>query len=85
MSIESVARSGAKAAVSVVVATLILGSWGVRGAEPDSPLSRINAENVGKLALAWYADYGVLYIPTAWNKVKAYDARTGQQLWAFQS
>ncbi len=30
MSIESVARSGAKAAVSVVVATLILGSWGVR-------------------------------------------------------
>ncbi|HEV7714376.1 MAG TPA: PQQ-dependent dehydrogenase, methanol/ethanol family, partial [Steroidobacteraceae bacterium] len=57
----------------------------------------INADNVGKLGLAWFADFdtnrgqeatplaidGVLYVSTAWSKVKAYDARTGTLLWAF--
>ncbi len=50
-----------------------------------------------KLGLAWFADYdtnrgqeatplfidGVLYVSTAWSKVKAYDARTGKLLWAY--
>ncbi len=57
-----------------------------------SPLAQINADNVGQLGLAWYADYdsnrgqeatplaidGVLYVSTAWSRVKAYDARTGK-------
>jgi alcohol dehydrogenase (cytochrome c)/quinohemoprotein ethanol dehydrogenase len=62
-----------------------------------SPLDTINRENVGELGLAWFADLdtargqeatplmidGVLYISTAWSMVKAYDARTGQLLWAY--
>jgi len=62
-----------------------------------SPLTQINTDNVKKLGLAWYADFdtnrgqeatplfidGALYLSTAWSKVKAYDARTGKLLWAF--
>ena len=62
-----------------------------------SPLDKINVENVGDLKLAWYADLdtargqeatplvidGKMYITTAWSKVKAYDAVTGEELWAY--
>ncbi|MEO6187064.1 MAG: PQQ-dependent dehydrogenase, methanol/ethanol family [Steroidobacteraceae bacterium] len=62
-----------------------------------SQLDQINTANVGKLGLAWFADQdtnrgqeatpimvdGVLYITTAWSKVRAYDAKSGKQLWAF--
>jgi alcohol dehydrogenase (cytochrome c)/quinohemoprotein ethanol dehydrogenase len=62
-----------------------------------SPLTQIDTGNVAKLNLAWFADFdtnrgqeatplvidGVIYVSTAWSKVKAYDARTGHQLWAF--
>jgi len=62
-----------------------------------SPLERITADNVKQLGLAWYADLdtnrgqegtplaidGVLYVSTAWSKVKAYDAKTGQLLWSY--
>jgi quinohemoprotein ethanol dehydrogenase len=62
-----------------------------------SPLTQINTRNVSKLGLAWFADFdtnrsqegtpleidGVLYLSTAWSKVKAYDARTGRLLWAY--
>jgi quinohemoprotein ethanol dehydrogenase len=62
-----------------------------------SPLTQINTENVSRLGLAWFADFdtnrgqeatplaidGVLYVSTAWSKVKAYDARTGRLLWAY--
>jgi glucose dehydrogenase len=62
-----------------------------------SPLDRINKDNVGTLGLTWFADLdtnrgqeatplvvdGVLYTTTAWSKVKAYDAKTGKALWAF--
>jgi quinohemoprotein ethanol dehydrogenase len=62
-----------------------------------SPLQQINTTNVTKLGLAWFADFdtnrgqeatplaidGVLYVSTAWSKVKAYDARTGKLLWAY--
>ena len=51
-----------------------------------SPLAEINTQNVARLGLAWYADFdsnrgqeatplaidGVLYVSTAWSKVKAY-------------
>ena len=62
-----------------------------------SPLDRINTENVGELGLAWYADLdtqrgqeatplmvdGVLYVSTAWSKVKAFDAVSGAPLWSY--
>jgi len=62
-----------------------------------SPLARINTENVSRLGLAWFADFdtnrgqestalaidGALYVSTAWSKVKAFDARTGRLLWAY--
>ena len=62
-----------------------------------SPLDRINTSNVQRLKLAWYADLdtargqeatplvieGRIYLTTAWSMVKAYDARTGRLLWAF--
>lgn len=62
-----------------------------------SPLKQINTESVSGLGLAWYADFdsnrgqeatplvidGVIYLSTAWSKVKAYDARTGRLLWAY--
>jgi PQQ-dependent dehydrogenase (methanol/ethanol family) len=62
-----------------------------------SPLDQIDTENVGELGLAWFVDLdtnrgqeatpivvdGVLYVSTAWSKVKAYDAVTGEELWAY--
>ena len=62
-----------------------------------SPLDAINADTVGDLGLAWYADMdtargqeatplvidGKLYVTTAWSKVFAYDAATGEPLWSF--
>ncbi len=62
-----------------------------------SPLTQVNTDTVGKLGLAWFADLdsnrgqegtpleidGVLYISTAWSKVKAYEARTGRVIWQF--
>src|SRR5688572_5719893 len=62
-----------------------------------SPLKQINTQNIGQLGLAWFADLdtnrgqeatpivvdGVIYVSTAWSKVKAYDAKTGKALWAF--
>ena len=58
---------------------------------------RINDKNARKLGLAWFADLdtnraqeatplivdGVMYISTAWSLVKAYDARSGKLLWAY--
>jgi alcohol dehydrogenase (cytochrome c)/quinohemoprotein ethanol dehydrogenase len=62
-----------------------------------SPLSAINADNVGRLGLAWSYDLdtrrgeeatpivvdGVLYTSTAWSKVLAFDAASGRLLWQF--
>ena len=62
-----------------------------------SPLDKINAENVKNLGLAWYYDLdtdrgqeatpvvvdGIVYITTAWSMVKAFDAKTGKLLWAY--
>jgi quinohemoprotein ethanol dehydrogenase len=62
-----------------------------------SPLGGINDKNAQKLGLAWFADLdtnraqeatplivdGVMYISTAWSLVKAYEARSGKLLWAY--
>ena len=62
-----------------------------------SPLDQISTENVEELGLAWFADMdsargqeatplvmdGRLYVTTAWSKVKAYDAATGEPLWDY--
>ena len=62
-----------------------------------SPLDKITDANAGKLGLAWYYDLdtsrgqeatpivvdGVMYVSTAWSKVKALDARSGALLWAY--
>ena len=62
-----------------------------------SPLKQINVDTVANLELAWYADLdtnrgqeatpivvdGVLYSTSAWSKVQAVDAKTGQMLWQY--
>jgi quinohemoprotein ethanol dehydrogenase len=62
-----------------------------------SPLKRINDQNVGQLGLAWYLDLdirrgqeatpivvdGVMYFSTAWSKVFAVNAATGEKLWSY--
>jgi quinohemoprotein ethanol dehydrogenase len=62
-----------------------------------SPLDQVNAGNVQKLGLAWYAEFdtdrgqeatplmvdGVLYTTTAWSKVFAFDAKSGKLLWKY--
>lgn len=62
-----------------------------------SPLDAINTDTVGGLGLAWHADMdtargqeatplvidGKLYLTTAWSKVKAFDAATGEKLWEY--
>jgi len=73
-------------------------SWGRTYTEQRfSPLKQINADNVRKLGLAWYADLntfrgveatplaidGVLYNTSAWNITSAYDGVTGKLLWRY--
>ena len=67
------------------------------GEQRFSPLTQVDAASVGKLGLAWFADLdtargqeatplmhdGVLYVTTAWSKVYAYDAATGQLKWSY--
>jgi len=63
-----------------------------------SPLTQIDAANVGRLGLAWEASLestdfgveatplvagGVLYVTSTWSRVYAFDAATGRRLWAF--
>jgi len=62
-----------------------------------SPLKQISDQNVGQLALAWYVDLetrrgqeatpivvdGVMYFTTAWSKVYAVKAASGERLWSY--
>ena len=62
-----------------------------------SPLTQITTANVNQLGLAFAAELdtrrgqeatpimvdGVLYVSTAWSKVKAFSATSGEQLWAY--
>jgi alcohol dehydrogenase (cytochrome c)/quinohemoprotein ethanol dehydrogenase len=76
-------------------------SWLAYGRSYDeqrfSPLDQINADNVGRLGLAWFGDLdttrgqegtplvidGRIYITTAWSKVKAYDGASGRLIWEY--
>ena len=77
------------------------GEWLADGrtysAQRYSPLTQIDASNVSRLGLAWYADLdtyrgveatpiyadGVLYNIAPFNITTAYDAKTGEVLWSF--
>ena len=77
------------------------GNWMTHGRtyreERFSPLTEINAGNVGRLGLAWFYDLdtnrgqeatpivvdGSMFVSTAWSKVKALDAATGELEWAY--
>lgn len=62
-----------------------------------SPLKQINDQSVPQLGLAWHFDLdtrrgqeatplvvdGVMYFTSAWNKVYAVNAATGEKLWSF--
>ncbi len=62
-----------------------------------SPLKEINDRTVGQLGLAWYVDLdtrrgqeatpimvdGVMYFSTAWSKVFAVNAASGERLWSY--
>ena len=62
-----------------------------------SPLTQVDAKNVKRLGLAWYADLntyrgvdatplvvdGVLYNVSAWDIATAYDATNGKVLWTY--
>ena len=62
-----------------------------------SPLDQINDENVSQLGLAWHFDLdtkrgqqaspivvdGTMYTTSAWSKVQALDAKTGELKWQF--
>ena len=62
-----------------------------------SRLAQVTKDNVSKLGLAWSFEFdsnrgqeatplvvdGVMYVSTAWSRVFALDARTGQELWRF--
>jgi quinohemoprotein ethanol dehydrogenase len=67
------------------------------GEQRFSPLAQVNAGNVNRLGIAWFADLpdargqestpvvvdGVLYITGPWSKVFAFDAVSGKPLWAY--
>lgn len=63
-----------------------------------SPMTQINPDNIGKLALAWSYELGpgggnqtatplysngILYTVTNWSIVAAVDAKTGKELWRY--
>lgn len=62
-----------------------------------SPLDQINKSNINELSLAWHYDLdtnrgqeatpiivdGVMYTSSAWSKVQAFDAKTGDLLWQY--
>ncbi len=67
------------------------------GEQRFSPLDQINDETVSDLGLAWTYDVGsrrgqeatplvadgVMYLTSAWSRVHALDARTGEELWSY--
>jgi len=74
------------------------GPGGTYGEQHFSPLTQINAEDISRLALAWFIDLppgntvsapleiaGALYFVTGWGIVHAVDVKTGRQLWQYDA
>ncbi|MGH8219341.1 MAG: PQQ-dependent dehydrogenase, methanol/ethanol family [Steroidobacteraceae bacterium] len=78
------------------------GQWMMYGRDYNeqrfSPLTQINADDVSRLGLAWYADLserggsyettpvvvdGEIFVTSPWSKVYAFDATTGKRLWKY--
>ena len=99
-------KSSTTSGVGVVDAALLTtggdgSDWAMTGfnytEDRFSPLTQINAGNVGGLGLAWYADMpdargqeatpividGKLFVTGPWSKVFAFDAVSGKPLWQF--
>ena len=67
------------------------------GEQRFSPLEQVNAGNVRELGLDWFFDIpgdrgieatplvidGVMYVTGSWSTVFALDAKTGEQIWAY--
>ncbi len=98
---QKAAAPGNVSAERLIAADKEPGQWLSPGRTYDeqrhSPLAKITEANVGKLGVAWFAEFdtdrgqsatpvmvdGTLYTTTAWSKVFAFDAKTGAQKWAF--
>src|SRR3546814_7025391 len=103
---ESLSGGGALDAAEKASETLLKtggngDDWGAIGFSYDeqrfSPLTDINASNVGQLGIAWTADLedargqeatpvvvdGVMSVTHAWSQVSAWEAATGKSLWKF--
>ena len=101
-----------RAVISAGIAALLISNtppvasdveWRLHGLDNaetrSSPLDQIAPANVGRLGVAWFADFdarslrgveatslvvnGVLYASGPWSKVIALDATTGKTLWAY--
>ena len=77
------------------------GEWmtygGTYSEQRFSTLQQIDASNIGRLGLAWFADYetnqnqygsplyidGVIYVSTARNVLYAFDAKSGNRIWKY--
>jgi quinohemoprotein ethanol dehydrogenase len=102
---NSPAPAGAVGAAKIDSAYLTSGGsgadWAMTGFNYNeqrySPLTQINAGNVGSLGLSWYADLpdargqestpvvidGTIYVTGPWSKLFAYDALSGKKLWEY--
>jgi PQQ-dependent dehydrogenase (methanol/ethanol family) len=85
----------------IVAADTEPGSWLTHGRtygeQRFSPLTKVSAETVGRLGLAWTYEMktnrgasatplvvdGVMYVTSAWSLVYALDAVTGQERWVY--
>ncbi|HEU0196449.1 MAG TPA: PQQ-dependent dehydrogenase, methanol/ethanol family, partial [Nevskiaceae bacterium] len=87
---------------SIVANQSVTDNWPTYGLDYASTrysvLDEINAQNVGKLGLAWTFDLGsthhgveatplviggVMYVSAPWNIVYAIDAATGEKIWSY--
>jgi PQQ-dependent dehydrogenase (methanol/ethanol family) len=100
LSAEAIRAKVAKVDEAAIVAA-DPNNWLTHGRTYDeqrhSPLTQINADNVGELGLAWYWDTGttrgleatpivvdgVMFTTGTWSTVFAHDARTGELLWKY--
>ncbi|HTV50615.1 MAG TPA: PQQ-dependent dehydrogenase, methanol/ethanol family, partial [Steroidobacteraceae bacterium] len=101
-SLQNADHAGAPAAAAPADAAERAADWTSYGRDYSeqrySPLNLINAANVSRLGLAWFADLserggsyettpivvdGRIFVTSPWSKVYAFDARSGKPLWKY--